>query len=461
MGLSRSRSVSLPAALMIMFVSLGAFVGTAKLVAPEKHFGLTMFSFASYDDEDSDSDDSDEDEDKDDDEDEDKDDDEDKAAEKEAEKRKKESEKQRTMSRSATSGSSASSVVKTEDDDADDTEDDMDEDEDEDENESEGDEMMESSGGMYKEKEKTLERLNRDLAKAEEDIMKQAEKGVDVSPQLAALAAYRAQLSTVGEAFDVDDLDTAKSLAKQLKKEAYFLKKSAQDVEKVAKEMQDVMKRFAKADAKIAELEALGGDTAALKAQLDVLRSDYAVLESAIAAAPGTISRDTVKTLEKKVQRVKSAAELALFALGADDDGELAMDHEDESDDIVEHLFDVAEIEDDENGAVTDQVRSVAQSQRIASRTVKSVVDDFEKRSRVTEFFLGTDQDAAARLTAEISAMQSRATVLESAAAALADPDMKRILLDQAAALRAEAAKFSTYLNTQNAGFSLFGWLFQ
>ena len=122
------------------------------------------------------------------------------------------------MSRSATSGSSASSVVKTEDDDADDTEDDMDEDEDEDENESEGDEMMESSGGMYKEKEKTLERLNRDLAKAEEDIMKQAEKGADVSPQLAALAAYRAQLSTVGEAFDVDDLDTAKSLAKQLKK---------------------------------------------------------------------------------------------------------------------------------------------------------------------------------------------------------------------------------------------------
>ena len=461
MGLSRSRSVSLPAALMIMVVSLGAFVGTAKLVAPEKHFGLTMFSFASDDDEDSDSDDSDEDEDKDDDEDEDKDDDEDKVAEKEAEKRKKESEKQRTMSRSATSGSSASSVVKTEDDDADDTEDDMDEDEDEDENESEGDEMMESSGGMYKEKEKTLERLNRDLAKAEEDIMKQAEKGVDVSPQLAALAAYRAQLSTVGEAFDVDDLDTAKSLAKQLKKEAYFLKKSAQDVEKVAKEMQDVMERFAKADAKSAELEALGGDTAALKAQLDVLRSDYAVLESAIAAAPGTISRDTVKTLEKKVQRVKSAAELALFALGADDDGELAMDHEDESDDIVEHLFDVAEIEDDENGAVTDQVRSVAQSQRIASRTVKSVVDDFEKRSRVTEFFLGTDQDAAARLTAEISAMQSRATVLESAAAALADPDMKRILLDQAAALRAEAAKFSTYLNTQNAGFSLFGWLFQ
>ncbi len=450
MSLSRSRSVSLPAALIIMFVSLGAFVGTAKLVAPEKHFGLTMFSFAS-DDEDSDSDDSDEDEDKD----EDKDDDEDKAAEKaekEAEKRKKESEKQRTMSRSTTSGSSVSSVMKTEDDDADDTEDDMDEDEDE--NESEG-------NGMYKEKEKTLERLNRDLAKAEEDIMKQAEKGADVSPQLAALAAYKAQLSTVSGAFDVDDLNTAKSLAKQLKKEAYFLKKSAQDVEKVAKEMQDVMKRFAKADAKIAELEALGGDTAALKAQLDVLRSDYAVLESAIAAAPGTISRDTVKTLEKKVQRVKSAAEIALFALGADDNGELALDHEDESDDIAERLFDVAEIEDDENSAVTDQVRSVAQSQRIASRTVKSVVDDFEKRSRVTEFFLGTDQEASARLTAEIDAMQSRATVLESAAAALADPDMRQILLDQAVALRSEAAKFSTYLNTQNAGFSLFGWLFQ
>lgn len=314
---------------------------------------------------------------------------------------------------------------------------------------------------MYQEKDRTLERLNRDLEKAEEDIMKRAEKGADVSPQLATLAVYKAQLSAVSGAFDANDLDAAKSLAKQLKKDAYFLKKGAQDAEEVNKEMQDVLKRFAKADAKIAELEAFGGNTVALKADLDTLRSDYAVLEAALAAAPGTISRDAVKMLEKKVQRVKSAAELALFSLGVDDDGELALDHEDESDDIAEHLFDVAEIEDDENGTITDQIRSVAKNQRIASRAVKSALEDFEDRGRVAEFFLGTDQEASARLTAEIDSMQSRATVLDSAAAALADPDMKQILLDQAAALRAEAAKLSTYLNTQNAGFSLFGWLFQ
>lgn len=444
---------------MIVFVSLGAFAGTAKLVAPDKHFGLTSFSFADEgsDDEEDDGEEGDNDnEDKDDEE-----DDEDKAeekAKKESEKRKKEAEKQREdLKKSASSASTSVKVGDDEDeneDESDDFEDDTIEGED-DEDESG------SSEGMYKEKEKTLEKLNHDLAKAEEDIMKRAEKGADVSLQLAMLALYREQLSTVSGAFDANDLDAAKSLAKQLKKEAYFLKKGAQDAEKVNKEMQDVLKRFAKADAKIAELEALGGDATALKSQLNTLRSDYAVLESALATTPGSISRDAVKTLEKKVQRVKSTAELALFALGADDDGELALDHEDESDDIAEHLFDVAEIEDDEHSAVTDQVRSVAQNQRIASKAVKSAVDDFEDRSRVTEFFLGTDQEASARLTAEIDAMRSRATVLESAAAALADPDMKQILLDQAAALRAEAAKFSTYLDTQNAGFSLFGWLFR
>lgn len=454
MDKQRSRSVSLPAALVIVFVSLGAFVGTAKLVAPDKHFGLTMFSFASEDDED-DEEDNDDDGDKDDEDDEDDRDDEDKAAEKvkkEAEKRKKESERRRESQKQSSGSSRMADEIEEDDDSTDDAED---------EDESEDDEKTESSEGMYKEKDKTLERLNRDLAKAEEDIMKQAEKGADVSPQLAALALYKERLSTVSGAFDANDLDAAKSLAKQLKKEAYFLKKGAQNAEKVSKEMQDVLKRFAKADAKIAELEALGGDTTALKAQMSTLRSDYAVLGSALAAAPGSISRDAVKALEKKVQRVKSAAELALFALGVDDDGELALDHEDESDDIAEHLFDVAEIEDDDHSAVTDQVRSVAQNQRIASRAVKSAVDDFEERSRVTEFFLGTDQEASARLSAEIDAMRSRATVLESAAAALADPDMKQILLDQAVALRAEAAKFSTYLDTQNAGFSLFGWLFR
>lgn len=462
MNQQRSRSVSLPAALIIMFVSLGAFVGTAKLVAPDKHFGLTSFSFAESG-EDDDEGGSGDDGDKEDDEDNDRDDDGDKTAEKakkEAEKRKKESEKQREDLKKSTRTSSGSVSMdddgKEDEDESDDDIDDVVQDED-DENEDGSDTFH----GMYKEKEKTLEKLNHDLAKAEEGIMKQAEKGANVSLQLAVLAQYREQLNAVGGAFDENNLEVAKMLAKQIKKEAHFLKKDAQDAEKVAKEMADVLKRFAKAEAKVAELEALGGDVTSLKNQLSVLRSDYAVLQSTIDSAPGTISRETVKALGKKVQRVKSLAESAIFALGGDDDGELAADHEDESDDIAEHLMDVAEVEDGDHTDVATKVRTVATSQKLAAQTVKTSLQNFERRSKVTKFFLGADQTASAQLTAEVNAMQSRAATLETSAAALTDPDMKQILLDQAAALKSEATKLATYLNSQNSDFSLFGWLFR
>jgi hypothetical protein len=453
----RSQAVSLPAALMIAFISLGAFTGVAKLVAPDKHFGLTSFSFAKDGEDDNEGDS----EDNNDDNDGDSQDKSSEKAKKDAEKQKKDAERQRETLKKA-SERSGSRVVENEneDDTADVNGDDAENDDDtakvEDDTEHSG-----SSEGMYKDKNKTLEKLNEELAKAEEDILKQQAKGANVSVQLAALAAYKDQLNAVGGSFDANNLDAAKALAKQIKKEAHFLKKDAQDAEKVAKEMADVLKRFAKAEAKVAELEALGGDVTSLKNQLSVLRSDYAVLQSTIDSAPGTISRETVKALGKKVQRVKSLAESAIFALGGDDDGELAADHEDESDDIAEHLMDVAEVEDGDHTDVATKVRTVATSQKLAAQTVKTSLQNFERRSKVTKFFLGADQTASAQLTAEVNAMQSRAATLETSAAALTDPDMKQILLDQAAALKSEATKLATYLNSQNSDFSLFGWLFR
>lgn len=450
----RSQSVSLQTALVIVFMSFGAFFGTVKLVVPDKHFGLTPFSFA--DEGGDDGGDADDSGDKDD-----KDDDQDKTEEKtkkDVEKQKKETERQREDLKKSIRNTSASAKI------------DDDEDENKDESGDFGDNAIngedkedgpDSSEGMYKEKGKTLEKLDHDLAKAEEDILKQAEKGINVSVQLAALAQYREQLSEVGGAFDGNNLEAAKILAKQIRKEAYFLKKDAQDVEKVSKEMADVTKRFAKADAKLAELESLGGDASALRAQLAILRADYATLQATIESAPGTISRETVKVFAKKVQRVKSLVESAIFALGGEDDGELAQDHEDESDDIAEHLMDVAEIEADDNDSVATKARSVATGQKIAAKTVKLALDNLESRGKVAEFFFGTDQTSATQLSTEISAMQSRAVVLETAATQLTDADMKQILLDQAIALRNEATKLSAYLDAQNAGFSLFGWLFR
>lgn len=439
----KANSVPVSVALMILFVSLGAYVGAVKLVAPEKHFGLTSVSLAK-DGEDDDDEDKDEDEDSDDDED--KDDD---KVKKEAEKQRKEAEKRRTESMKKEMNKRGAMSV---------NDDDLDEDED---NEEAEDDSHGSSEGMYKDKEKTLEKINKNLSRIEEDLLKQQSEGVDVSVQLVALATYKAQVGSVGEAFDAKNLEAAKVLAKQIKKEAHFLKKDAKDAEKVAKEMVDVANRISKAEAKLAELEALGGDATALRAQLEILRADYATLQATLAAAPGTLTRETVKVLEKKVQRIKSLAERAIFALGGDDDGELGEDHEDESEDIAEHLMDVAEIESDDHDDVASQSRSMAVSQKVAAKTVKSALSDFEKRSKVAEFFIGKDQEAAARLSAEVAAMQTRATTLETLAAQLTDPEMQQILLDQAKALQDQATKLSTYLQTQNSSFSLFGWLFR
>lgn len=322
-----------------------------------------------------------------------------------------------------------------------------------------GDDNENDNNGMFKDRAKTLSKLQEEIAKTRENILKKQAEGADVTTALARLALAEAGLAQVGSSFDANDLETAKRLAKEIKKTAHFAEKDLQNAKKVAEEVAKVEKRFGQVDKKIASFESLGGDASAFKAQLASLRSDFSVLKASIAAAPGTITRDTVKAFEKRVKRLKSLVESSIFALGGTDDDDLFEDHEEDSADLSEDLDDVAEIEDGDDNGVSGKVRKVAAEHKAASQAIKGSLEDIKGRDGIVRVIFGPDRSALDGLTAQIAAMNTRADALDAAALQITDLQVKQILVDQAAALRSEAAKLQAYITSEDNQFSIFGKL--
>lgn len=439
------------ASLIIVLLAFGAFASAAALIT-KNQFSLAPFTLAD-DDDDEDEDEDDEDEDQDEDEDE-KDDAQEiakKKAEREREGAKKQAERARESAKKQVEKSGKGMGGNELDDhdeenEMDDEGDDMDED-DEDEH------------GMFKDRDKTLSKVAEEIAKAKEKLLEKQADGVDVTTALARLAEAEVKLSLVGSAFDADDLVTAKMLAKQIKKTAHFAKEDLHDTEKIADELAKVEKRFGQVSQKIALLEALGGDASAFKAQLVSLQSDFAVLRASLTTTPGAITRDTIKAFEKRVKRLKSLVESTMFALGGTDDDDLFEDHEDDADDLSEDLNDVAEIESDDDNDVSKTVKRVAIEHKAAANNIKKSLQDIKDRSGLTKTVFGPDFNALDALSSEVSAINTRATALESVAAQVTDPDIKQILISQASTLKSEVLKLQAYITAENNTSSLFGWV--
>ena len=327
--------------------------------------------------------------------------------------------------------------------------------EDEDDNEGQDDEE-----GMYKDRDKTLEKLRKEIAKARENILEKQAEGVDVTAALARLTLAEESLTQVVASFDSNDLITAKMLAKQIKKIAHFAEKDVKYAEKISEELAKVEKRFGQVEKKITLLQSLGGETATFQAQLVSLRADFAVLKASVSAAPGIITRDTIKAFEKRVKRLKSLVESAIFAYGgSDDDDDLFEDHEEDSDDLFEDLDDVAEIESGDDDGVSGKVRKVAAEHKAAAQTLKKSLEDIKDRKGLTAFLFGPDFSALDTLGAQVAAMNARAAALEAAAAQIADPTIRQILLTQADVLRSEVLKLQSYISAEDDQFSIFGAL--
>lgn len=449
------KKIGLVPALLVALLAFGGFVGVATVVTNNAS-QLTPVSLASKDDgEDSDDDNDDkEDEDKDDDKDNDKESESDKKAKEEAKKkaeREREAAKKSAEQASKSSGKSDDMVdgVKlrgdgTVDDDATD---------------SEEDEKKETEG-MYKDRTKTLSKLDEELAKAEEEILKKQAEGVDVTAALARLALAKAKVATVGGAFDTNDLEAAKELSKEVKKMAHFAShEDVHDAKEVAEDVAKISKRITQAYGKISLLEAVGGDGSVFKASLATYEADLATLKATIAAGGYDIAgmEVSLEALERKVKSVKSSVEGAIYALGGTD-SKYDEDYEDEAADLAEHLNDVAEIEDDDIGRA---IRGIAEDHESGAKVVGETVKSIDKHNPVAQALFGTSESDLASLEQEIAASKARTEALVKAADAIEDQDVKAIVLEQIETLKAETAKLETFVSGQRDRLSAFGWFFR
>jgi archaellum component FlaC len=312
---------------------------------------------------------------------------------------------------------------------------------------------------MYQNQDKTLNKLYEKLAEIEKDILEKQAEGVDVTAALARIASVRAVIGSVKGAFDVNNIDEVKRLAKEARKLTHFAKEEdLHDAKEVSEDAAKVSKRITQAYGKIALFEGVGGDGKTFKASLAAFEADLATLRAAISSGgydPETMS-ESLEMLEKKVKSLKNSIEGSIYALGGTD-SELDDDFEDESEDIAEHLNDVADIEDDSVGRA---IRRIADDHKDAAKKVSEAVKDVDKRNPVLQTLFGASAGDLNDLEQEIAANKARTAALLRAANAIEDADVKAILLDQVAVLQAQAAKLEMFVGGQRDRLSVFGWLF-
>lgn len=454
-----TKKIGTGAALLIAVMSFSSFFAIASIVN-QNQSRLTPVSFAS-DEEGEDDKDTKEDEDKDEEEDDDKD--EIKSASEKAKKEKersREDAKKRSERARETNKQNMEQDSDVEDgeesDDADEIDDndiDGEDDMDEEDGDSQDRERVGDTKGMYKDQVKTMEKLNERLSDAEKYLLEKQAEGIDVTVALANLNLAKAKLAEVGTAFTASDFEMAKKLSKEIKKEALFSEKDLEFKKEMTKSVAEVMKKFTKVEKKIASLVALGGDATTFNTQLASLRADFDILQTS-----SLVTRDAMKAFEKKADRLKNLVERAIFALGGtEEDDDLYADHEEDADDLDEDLSDVAEIEDGDDNGIAKELKSIAAAHKKSSKEVKKNLEDIQNRGTVARVLFGSDFNAVNGLSQQTTAMNTRADALVSASEQIADPDVKQILIDRAAALRSEATKLQAYLTAESNQFSILG----
>lgn len=326
------------------------------------------------------------------------------------------------------------------------------------------DEKSESSGSgssMYQEEAKTLAKLAKAIAEAEEEIAEKQAEGVDVTAAMARLAEAKTLLEAVKAAFTAGELEKAKDLSKQVRKLAHFAKeKDLHDAKEVSEEMGKIAKRISQAYGKIVLFEGVGGNGAPFRSTLATYEAELAALKAKVAAGNYSVAllEGEQETLERKVKRLKSSVESAIYALGATDE-EYDDDYERETESLVASLRQVAEIED-EDDTIGKSIASIAEEQEVAATRVGKTVSAIDGRGQLPQILFGTKRSDVTRLEAEVRANQTRIAALKKAAESVTDAEVKAILLEQVAILEGETEKLETFTQAQKDRSGLFGWFF-
>ena len=464
----------------IVFVLFGTYVSYAVFLADQPKLGLSWVSDVSAkdgedggDSEDSNSED-DQEEDKSEDEDEDKS--EDKAA-KEAEKKKKEAAKEaekrakEAAKRSSGQGGVSDDMVNGVKLRGDGTVDDDQELSESSEVASDNtlDESEDNSGkdeeeAMYKDKTKTLERINKKLAQAEEKILKKQAEGVDVTAALAALALAKEKATGVDALFVNYDEEAVKALTKETEKLAQVARgKVLHAAEKVSKDIGKVDKRIAQTKEKITALLAAGGDASAYTSRLTDIETEWAGVKAKIAAggSQAASAYALVETLERRVKSVKSAVENALLAFGVSDDDEFEMEHVAEVEDASDDIDDLAEIEaEDEDDINDNSVKRLTKAHRDDATKAVALKQRFESRSAGMRQLFGDDTRTLSELRTVITQNNTRIEALEAVIALVDDPEVSEMMSDKLAVLKEQNTELENYVASRPVTSGMFGWLF-
>jgi hypothetical protein len=459
----KTKELGVGATIVILVMSFGAFAMTAAIVS-KNHFSFLTPSTLANDDEESNDSENSGDTNQNDNEDNNTNDNKSKSqeeakkqAERERESAKKQAEREREAEKrrfEQLDKNSQSAELENEDDSNNNNDNENEADTKDNENEGQGNE-----NGMYKDRGKTLEKLQEKIAEAEKQILEKQAEGVDVTAALARLAFAKSSISQINSLFDTNDLEAAKMLAKQIRKNSHFTEKDMEYAGKTGEILAKIEKRFGQVEEKISSLQSLGGDVSSFQARLSSLKNDFSVLKTSIETTPGTITYETIKTFEKQTQRLKSLIESEIFARGGTDDGDLVKDHEEGSDNLSEDLNDVADIEDGDSNNVSEKVRKIASEHKAQTQQVEQSLENIKDRAVFTRVLLGPDSNALETLGGQVTAMQNRSATISSLANQMTDYDIKQILLDQAEALRNEALKLQSYIAAENNQFSFFGKL--
>ena len=321
------------------------------------------------------------------------------------------------------------------------------------------DDSLENEGDdNTKHRSDAFEHMSKAVIDAEERIARAQADGIDTTKALATLAAAKERLANFEQSTAPMSQEDLKKSEREVRKLAYFAKhKDIKEASEISKDTDKIGKRIDQAKGKIVLYQSLGGDGATFTASLTALEGEFATLKENLAKGgqDQINALAQIDTLERKVKRLKSSVEQAIYALGGTDE-RYDDDYENEIEDVHEHLNDVAEIEGDEIGS---QIRDIARAQRDSVNKVSGSVEAIDKRSRVLQLLIGTNKAEVSNLETEISANKARIEVLTQAANKIEDPEVKQILLDQITSLQGETSKLETFVSGQKDRVSAFGWL--
>lgn len=320
----------------------------------------------------------------------------------------------------------------------------------------ESEDVPESEHGMYQEKDKTLLKLRQDIVEAQKHLLEKQKEGTDTSSALTRLNLAESDLEKISIAFDTNNLEEAKMLTKQVKRTTHSVQEDLHDTKKIAEEISKVEKRFAQVAEKIVILNDLHGDTTLFKNQLSYLQADFSFFTTLLSMYPDTVTRDTIRVFEKRVQRLQSLIEANIIVLGGDDD--ILKHYDDEADELFKDMEYVADFVDGDDNNVSHQVRGIATEQKIDSVILKQKLAEANSRSALTKTLFGPESDALAVLSTQATAIDNRATTLENVATQMTDPAVKEILMSQVSVLRSEATKLQAYITAENNTFNFAHW---